>query len=82
MSRSSLNTVQIENNPDLVRDMGSKAVVSTDAAGLSRYKEQRRRLVAQKTEFQDTKQRLESIEKEMATLKLIVSELTVLRSRS
>lgn len=75
------NTVQIENNPELVRDMNSKAVVSTDIVGLNRYNEQRRRLLLQKQEFQETKQRLASIETEMANLKRIVSELSVLRSR-
>lgn len=76
-----LNTVQIDNNPDLVRDMNSKAVVSTDAVGLGRYKEQRRKTLAQKQEHQETKKRLETIETEMASLKRIVSELSVLRSR-
>jgi len=76
-----LNTVQIDNNPDLVRDMNSKAVVSTDTVGLGRYKEQRRKMLAQKQEHQETKQRLETIETEMASLKRIVSELSVLRSR-
>lgn len=76
-----LNTVQIDNNPDLVRDMNSKAVVSTDAVGLGRYKEQRRKNLAQKQEHQETKKRLETIETEMASLKRIVSELSVLRSR-
>ena len=76
-----LNTIQIENNTDLVRDMHSKAVISTDAVGLGRYTEQRKKTLAQKQEYQETKQRLESIEVEMATLKKIVSELSVLRSR-
>lgn len=76
-----LNTVQIDNNPDLVRDLRSKAVVSVDTAGLGRYKEQRRKALMQKQEFQDTKQRLESIEREMVNLKKIIGELSVLRSR-
>lgn len=75
------NTVQIENNPELVRDMNSKAVVSTDVVGLNRYNEQRRKLLLQKQEFQETKQRLATIETEMANLKRIVGELSVLRSR-
>ena len=78
---STLNTVQIDNNPDLVRDMGSKAVVSTDVHGLLRYKEQRRRTVSQRNEFIETKKRLESIESEMASLKRIVSELSTLRNK-
>jgi K+/H+ antiporter YhaU regulatory subunit KhtT len=75
-----LNSVQIENT-DFVRDMKTHAVLNTDVAGLQRYKEQRKRTLSQKQEFQETKQRLESIETEMATLKKIVSELSVLKSR-
>jgi len=75
------NTVPIENNPELVRDMNSKAVISTDVVGLGRYNEQRRKALLQKQEYQETKLRLASIETEMANLKRIVSELSVLRSR-
>jgi len=78
---STLNTVQIENNPDLVRDMDSKAVLSIDAAGLNRYKDQRRRSLRQTKESQETKARLEMMEIEMASLKKIVGELSSLRSR-
>jgi len=76
-----LNTVQIDNNPDLVRDMGSKAVISTDVNGLNRYKETRRKALALKQEHQETRQRLTTIETEMASLRRIVGELTLLRSR-
>ncbi len=78
---SALNTVQIENNADLIRDMHSKAVVSIDASGLGRYKEQRRKAILEKQEYQETKKRLETIEGELAGLKRIVGELSVLRSR-
>lgn len=76
-----LNTVQIENNPDLVRDLSSKAVISTDLNGLRRYKEQRRKTVTQRNEFIETKTRLATIEGEMVTLKRIVSELMTLRNK-
>jgi len=75
-----LNTVKIENT-ELVRDMNTQAVLNTDVQGLQTYQAQRRRVLAQRKEFQETKQRLESIELEMATLKKIVGELSVLRSR-
>lgn len=78
---SSLNTVQIDNNPDLVRDMNSKAVVSTDVDGLRRYKVTRQRTLAGQKEMQDTKVRLATIEKDMAALKSLVGELTTLRNR-
>jgi len=79
---SAINTVvPIDNNPDLVRDMGSKAVVSKDVTGLLRYKEHRRRSVLQRDEFTETKKRLACIENEMTRLKQIISELGVLRNR-
>lgn len=77
-----INTIQIDNNPDLVRDMTSKAIISTDAIGLGRYKEQRRKSLAQKQEVEETKQRLVSIEREMDSLKKIVHELSTMRSKS
>lgn len=73
-------SVKIENT-EFIRDMSNKAVLNTDAAGLSRYKEARRRALQEKKESQDTKRRLELIEIEMATLKQIIGELTTLRSR-
>lgn len=76
------SVVQIENNPDLVRDLTSKAVVSIDAIGLGRYKEQRRKNIAVKQDSIETKKRLETIEGEMAALKQIICELAAMRSKS
>ena len=73
-------TVPIENT-EFIRDMGNKAILNTDVAGLQRYKSSRRRLLAERQDGQETKKRLANIEKEMAALKSIVGELTVLRSR-
>jgi transposase-like protein len=78
---SGLNNIVPIENTDLVRDMDSKAVVSTDLDGLRRYKESRRRTLAANKELQETKNRLEVIEGDMRTLKRIVGELTTLRSR-
>lgn len=75
------NVVPIENTTDLVRDLESKAVLSTDVAGLQRYKDTRRRTLTANRELQETKSRLEAIEGDMRTLKRIVGELTTLRSR-
>lgn len=74
------NIVPIENT-DLVRDMNSKAVLSTDVAGLQRYKESRRKSIAAVKDLQETKKRLELIETDMRTLKKLVGEITTLRSR-
>jgi len=77
-----INTVQIENNSDLVRDMNSKAIISTDAIGLGRYKEQRRKVLEQRHESQETKKRLQMIEGELSSLKQTIRELVGMRSKS
>lgn len=73
-------TVKIENT-EFVRDMNTQAVLNTDASSLHRYKESRRRAVAQKKESLEVKERLASIEDEMLALKKIISELTTLKNR-
>lgn len=78
---SRINTVQIDNNPDLVRDLNSKAVVSVDIGGLNRYKETRKRTLMTKQEMVETKMKLQEIENEVSDLKKIVGELYALRSR-
>ena len=78
---SGLNNIVPIENTDLIRDMNTQAVLSTDVAGLQRYKESRRRTIAASKELQETKRRLEVIEVDMRTLKKIVGELTTLRSR-
>ena len=78
---SGLNNIVPIENTDLIRDMNTQAVLSTDVAGLQRYKESRRRTIAANKDLQETKRRLEVIEGDMRTLKKIVGELTTLRSR-
>jgi hypothetical protein len=55
--------------------MSNKAVLNTDRAGLSRYKEGRRKAIQAKRDSLETKTRLDSIEQEMQSLKKIISEL-------
>lgn len=74
-----METVKIQNT-EFVRDMATKAVLNTDIDGLRRYKEARKRAIADRQATKDTKNRLETIEREMDALKRIVSELSVLRS--
>lgn len=74
------HTVPITNS-EFVRDMNSKAVVSTDVAGLTRYKESRRKALLSRQDTQETKKRLKEIEDEMVTLKTLVVELSMLRRK-
>lgn len=73
-----LNIVQITNT-ELVRDMKTNAILNTDVEGLQRYKAQRRKALREKQESQETKQRLNSLEKEVLNLKNIISELATLK---
>jgi histidinol phosphatase-like PHP family hydrolase len=68
------NTVKIENT-EFVRDMNSKAVINTDANGLARYKEIRKKTIMAKQDNADTKRRLAQVEKDMAALRTLVGEL-------
>lgn len=74
------HTVPITNS-EFVRDMNSKAVVNTDVAGLTRYKELRRKSLLARQDTLETKKRLEEIEGEMVNLKKVVAELAVLRRK-
>jgi len=71
---SAVDVVQIQNT-EFIRDMSNKAVLNTDRAGLSRYKEGRRKAIQAKRDSLETKTRLDSIEQEMQSLKKIISEL-------
>jgi len=75
-----INTVQIKNT-DLVRDMGTNAVLSTDTDGLRKYKEGRRRTIQAKREAQETKSRLTFLESEIESLKKLIGEITSLKGK-
>lgn len=76
--RQRINTVPIQNT-DLVRDMRTNAVLSTDADGLRKYRENRRRMLATKKETEETKIRLSTLEMEMAKLREIISDLSTMK---
>ncbi len=78
---SQLNTVEIKNTSDLVRDIRTKAVLNTDVEGLRKYKEQRTKALKDRRDAHETKQRLSSLEQEVQSLKTIISELANLKSR-
>jgi hypothetical protein len=61
--------------------MDTKAVLNTDTNGLARYQEARKKALLTRQETQETKKRLAIIEQDMAALKTLLSELSVLRSR-
>lgn len=75
-----MNTVKITNS-EYVRDLGTKAVLNTDVDGLTRYKSTRRQMLRSQQEQVETKERLETIEREMVELKTMIHELGMIRNR-
>ena len=71
--------VKVENQNNLVRDMGSNAVLNTDRNGLMEY--YRKRDIAKKEiqEREETKERLLKMEQEMAEIKNLLREIALLR---
>jgi len=74
-----LNTVKVENSPELVRDMRTNAVLNVDQHGLKKYKETRKKLLSQKREVEDTRARLSHLETEMVQLRKIISDLASIK---
>jgi len=68
-------------NTEFVRDMDTKAVLNTDAAGLIRYKQNRKKSIRERQDSLDTKNRIAAMEQELISLKQLISELANLRSK-
>lgn len=77
----SLNTVKVDVDSTLVRDMKTSAVLSTDVSGLRKYKDNRRRALNARQEHQDTKVRLSNLETEMQNLRKIISDLSTIKGK-
>lgn len=77
----SLNTVKVDTDSTLVRDMKTSAVLSTDVSGLRKYKENRKRTLDARREHQETKARLSSLETEMQNLRKIISDLSTIKGK-
>ena len=73
--------VQIAQNPKLVRDLNSKAILNTDRKGLEDYRMRLEIAKREQKEQLETKNRLEKIEQEMSDIKILLKELVTLRSK-
>jgi len=72
---------KVRDHDNLVRDMGSKAVLNTDKEGLQEYLRKRDLAKKQQEEQFETKNRLEKIEQDMSDIKNLLKELVTLRSK-
>jgi hypothetical protein len=71
--------VRIKDNSALVRDIHSKALLNTDRAALDDYMVKQKLALKQKSEQEDTKMRLENLEKNMSEIKSLLSEIASMR---
>jgi len=71
--------VRIKDNPVLVRDVHSKALLNTDRAALDDYMVRQNLALKQKVDQEDTKIRLEKLEQNMSEIKALLSEIASMR---
>jgi hypothetical protein len=68
-------------NTDLVRDLKTKAVLNTDNQSVKEFDRQRQKILREKQQNADTKQRLEQLEQSMNEIKLLLMELKTLKDQ-
>ena len=71
--------VRIKDNPALVRDVHSKALLNTDRAALDDYLVRQNLALKQKSDQEETKIRLEKLEQNMSEIKALLSEIASMR---
>lgn len=71
--------VRIKDNPALVRDVHSKAILNTDRAALDDYLVRQNLALRQKAEQEENKMRLEKLEQNMSEIKALLSEIASMR---
>jgi hypothetical protein len=71
--------VRIKDNPALVRDVHSKALLNTDRAALDDYMVRQNLALKQKVDQEDTKIRLKKLEQNMSEIKALLSEIASMR---
>lgn len=74
-----MSLVQIKDNKNLVRDTYSKAILSTDRAGLEDYLMKRELAKKELQEKDEMKMRLQKVEQEMSEIKSILLEIAQIK---
>lgn len=72
--------VQIKDNQSLVRDIHSKAVLSTDKTALNEYLLKREIAKKQNEEKEETKLRLKKLEEDMNDIKSLLIEIAQIKN--
>lgn len=75
-----MKLVKIKDNPSLVRDLSSNAILNTNRKELDEFNTARKKILADKKEKEETKYRLSKIEEDMLEIKQLLKEMAQLRS--
>lgn len=73
--------VKIKDKENLVRDIHSKAILTTDKNGLNEYLMKKEIAKKQNEEREETKIRLKKLEEDMNDIKNLLSEIAQLRNK-
>lgn len=68
-------------NTEFVRDMQTKAVLNTDQQSLVDFERMRSKILMEKRNAHETKERLAQLEKDMAELKTLLSDIKILKDQ-
>ncbi len=71
---------KIADKNNLVRDMETTAVLNVDRTQIDAFNTQRKKILSEKAEREQTKFRLTRIEDDMQEIKKLLKEITMLRS--
>jgi len=68
-------SIKVKNEPGLIRDEYSKALISTETSNYQKYLAQRERLKKEKEVVQNTTSEIHAIKEELSNLKTLVLSL-------
>ena len=77
-----MNYAKVVDNPSLVRDMESQAILNVNQKEIIEFNIKRKKILEERTEKEETKFRLAKIEQEMADIKQLLKEIAQLRSEN
>lgn len=77
-----MKIAKVVDNPSLVRDMETNAVLNVNQKELIEFNLKRKKILEEKVEKEETKTRLAKIEQEMSDIKQLLKEIAQLRSEN
>lgn len=77
-----MKIAKVVDNPSLIRDMDSNAILNTNQKEIFDFNLKRKKILEEKAEKEETKIRLAKIEQEMSDIKQLLKEIAQLRSQN